>query len=543
MKPVDLIGWLGGLVLSGGDHHGRLMEVWPWERRFVRGVWSREGDAALSVGRGNGKSGLVAGVSSAVVDPEGPLHRPRGEVICVASSFQQSRIIFEDLLGFMGQRHNLEDRKVWRKQDSAQLAILEHRPTGSRIRCLGADPRRAHGLRPLLVLADEPAQWPANTADKMLAAVRTAMGKVPGSRLVALGTRSDSEAHWFSKLLKSAPYAQVHAAPPDAPPFRLSTIRRANPSIEYLPSLKARILGEREDARRDPDRLAEWKALRLNLGVSDTAVQVLLDADVWRRAVGEESEGRGGAVWGIDLGSGQAMSAVAAYYPSGRLEVVAAFPELPNLAERGLADGVGRQYVRMGERGELITVGRRVVDLRRLLSEALGRFGRPAAVVCDRWRDKELRDALEAIGFPQAALVIRGQGYKDGSEDVRGVPSGVFLRGGLRPRPACSSPRLWEKRGRLRIPRATRNWRRPRRGDVGGVRKMMLLLRRFWRWQPGTGSGRRLPPVLGGRRWCSWGGRIGGWRGVVGGRLGGGCWIGTGGGAVGAGGMATRWIT
>ena len=90
----------------------------------------------------------MGGIASAVVDPDGPLWGPRAEVVCIASSFQQSRIIFEDVLGFIGQRHDLENRRVWRKQDSAQLAILEHRPSGSRIRCLGSDPRRAHGPPP-----------------------------------------------------------------------------------------------------------------------------------------------------------------------------------------------------------------------------------------------------------------------------------------------------------------------------------------------------------------------------------------------------------
>ena len=265
----------------------------------------------------------------AVVDPDGPLHGPRREVVCVASSFQQSRIIFEDVLGFLGQRHDLGKRTDWRKQDSSQLAILEHRASGARIRCLGSDPRRAHGLRPSLALLDEPAQWPPATSDKMLGAVRTAMGKVPGSRLVALGTRSDDPGHWFSKLLGKAPYSQVHAARSDDPPFLLSTIRRANPSLDYLPSLKARILSEREDAQTDPDQLAEFRALRLNLGVPETAVAVLLDPDAWRRSEVEAEDGRGGAVWGVDLGSGQAMSAVAAYFPDGRLESVAAFPELP----------------------------------------------------------------------------------------------------------------------------------------------------------------------------------------------------------------------
>ena len=212
----------------------------------------------------------------------------------------------------------------------------------------------------------------------------------------------------------------------DDPPFRLATIRRANPSLEYLPSLKAKVLKQRQDARVDPDQLAEWRAYRLNLGVSDVTEQLLLDADLWRRAQGEEAAGRGGAVWGVDLGSGAAMSAVSAYFPSGRLEALAAFPELPSLAQRGLADGVGGQYQKMAARSELITVGRRVADVKALLSEALARFGKPVALVADRWREAELRDALEALRFPQAALITRGQGYRDGGEDVRQFSAGVL---------------------------------------------------------------------------------------------------------------------
>ena len=49
----------------------------------------------------------------------------------------------------------------------------------------------------------------------------------------------------------------------------------------------------------------------------------------------------------------------------------------------------------------------------------LARFGRPDLVVADRWREAELRDALEAAGVPPAALDVRGMGYRDGAEDVR----------------------------------------------------------------------------------------------------------------------------
>ena len=205
-------------------------------------------------------------------------------------------------------------------------------------------------------------------------------------------------------------------------------------------------------------------------------------------------------MWGIDLGSGAAMSALAAYFPSGRLEAVAAFPELPSLAKRGLADGVGSQYQKMAGRGELITAGRRVADVRALLSEGLARFGRPVALVADRWREAELRDALEALRFPQAALVTRGMGYKDGSEDVRAFRR-AFLEGRVTPVPSLLLTAAMGRLGRWPIRRGTRNCQRQPRGVAGGGLKTTRRRLRYWQSLPVTGSGRRGSPVGVGRRW------------------------------------------
>ena len=63
--------------------------------------------------------------------------------------------------------------------------------------------------------------------------------------------------------------------------------------------------------------------------------------------------------------------------------------------------------------------GRRVSDVPTLLQTVLASWGRPSVIVADRWRDAELRDALEVAGFPPAAFVTRGQGWRDGGIDVR----------------------------------------------------------------------------------------------------------------------------
>ena len=505
--PRALVEYVAGLTLAGGDHDGEPFAVLPWESRFLRGAFRGPGDAGLTVARGNGKSALLAAVACAVVDPAGPLTGRRREVVVCAASFEQGRVIFEDCLAFLGARYDLGDRVEWRRQDSANRATLEFRSSGARVRCIGSDPGNAHGLRPALALLDEPAQWAPATRDRMYAAVRTGLGKVPGSKLVALGTRPADSEHWFARLLATAQHAQVHAAPLTAPPFQRRTLRRANPSYDHLPSLRAQLAEEAVDARRDPDALAAWRALRLNQGTDDVSRSVLLDADAWRRATalpGPGGEDRGGYVLGLDLGTSAAMSAAAAYHRDGRLEAVAAFPELPGLAERGLADGVGRLYQRMAERGELIVTGRRVADISALLTEALARWGRPAAVVCDRWRAAELQEHLEGLRFPTAALIVRGQGYMDGGADVRDFRRAVL---GDLVRPAESlllTSALAEARvvsdpaGNSKLSKGSQGGRRQRARDDAAAASILAVAAGYRQWHAAPKSVRPRRSALAG---------------------------------------------
>ena len=412
----DIIALLEQLPITQGGRVGERLSVLPWQRRLIRGVVCNR-TAAISVARGCGKSTICAGLAVAAL--VGPLRQRRGEVIVVASSHAQARVIFEHVLAFLAQLIEKHPRR-FRIADSANTASIEDRQTGCRVRCIGSDPRRAHGLAPALTLADEPAQWEHTKAEAMLAALRTASGKIPGSRFICLGTKSSDSQHWFAKMLDGgAGYAQCHAARADDPPFQRRTWRKANPSLDHMPDLEAAIRDEARQARIDPASLAAFRALRLNQGTSDVEIQVLIDAALWascERVV----DRTGPLVWGIDLGTSAAQSAIAAYWPAtGALSCIAAFPCEPSLAERGLRDGVGGLYVECADRGELFQLGQRAADVSALLRAGMERFGRPDLVVADRWRESELRDSLEAANIPPAAFETRGMGYRDGAEDVR----------------------------------------------------------------------------------------------------------------------------
>ena len=434
-----VIDGLGRLRVTQGAGAGGPLSILPWQRRFLRGALSPDrGRAALSVARGNGKTTLAAGIAVAAL--VGPLSRPRGETIIVASSFQQARIAFDHTLAFLAPAM-AKIGEQFRVQSSGNIASIEFRPTGARVRAIGSDPRRAHGLAPALVIADEPAQWPVGTSEAMIAALTTGMGKISDSRLWAIGTMPADEGHWFRRMFgpDGCDYAQLHAAAPDAPATRAVTWGRANPSLSLMPELRKRIAAEAKAAAHEPGLLASFRALRLNLGEHETTRAMLIDADLWERLeTPDMPRSIAPRVWGIDLGGTAAFSAVASYDPrDGHLDAVAMIGDDPDPRERGLRDGVGRAYQDMVEEGTLVLARGRTVPAARLLEHAAALWGSPAALSADRWREGELRDALKATHIPPCPVEMRGQGYKDGGEDVR-----LFRR-------ACASGRVSPRKTRL----------------------------------------------------------------------------------------------
>ena len=310
--------------------------------------------------------------------------------------------------------------RIW---DTAQNAEILDRETGSKLKCAGAGPRLLYGRAPVLILGDEPNSWLHTQADKMVSALLTGLGKHADARAVFLGTRPGNTDHFFQKLLDgNADFSAQYAVPKELyenKPFTLEAIKRANPSLTHMPDLKIAIRKDAERAQKDASMLPAYLALRLNAGVSEIVESTLLEAGTWERIEGT-AEARGPVVWGIDLSTSAAQSAVACFWPqTGRLEAVSAFPEKPGLKTRGTNDGAGSLYETCNRRGELILAGQHSVDVPELLRVALARFGKPSQLVCDRWRIADLRDACAKAKIPLTRIIERGMGFKDGAEDVR----------------------------------------------------------------------------------------------------------------------------
>ena len=415
----QIIEYISKLKVTEGPLTGKPLTVLPWQKDWIRGSFAPEIETSyLSVGRGNGKTCIASALVVCTLMPDAPLFLARGLTVCVASSFQQSRILFEHVLAFLGDE--VENKKKWRVIDSPQQAMIEFRETKTRFRCYSSDFKRIHGIAPSMIICDEPAQWPENSGEKMVSGLRTSGFKQERFLMISIGTRPVSRFHWFSKGLDGGgDFSRNYSCTKDESPFLQKSWRRANPSMAHMPWMKRKISKLASEARLDPSMLASLKAMYLNMGCDDTEQATLLDASIFEASEGQ-AEKIGPCFWGVDLATSFSQCAISGWWPSsGRLEVVAAFPGEPDLGTRGIRDGVGDLWNECARRGELIQTGGAATDIKLLLAEAFKRFGRPKAISCDRWREKELRDCLQAARIPLTSLVIRGNGWKDGAEDVR----------------------------------------------------------------------------------------------------------------------------
>ena len=428
-------------VITEGSLAGQPFRVLPWQIDMVEGfVGNRR--TALSMARANGKTSFLAALACAALDPDGPLHINRGEIIVHASSLDQANVLFRHVKFFMEDITNTGkdgalDRKKWRVADNHHYKNIEYLPTGTSFRAMGSDSKRAHGRAPSLIILDEPAKW-VSGGEALYVAARTSMGKQPNAKMACIGTRPEDETHWFAQLLDSPDkftWTRSYHADKDDDDFAMETIRKANPSIDHMPAIMEEIESAIESAKKvGGTALSSYRALHLNLGTAETAArEMLVDLDIWKGLVltGDPNPREGPVAIGIDLGGGISMSAIAFYWPtSGRLETYGAFPAKPTLAERGRSDGVGSRYEKMLAAGEVQLYGAYETDNAAFLRDRL------ALVADHEWLGDPIADNFAKTSIAQAMLQLGrnpeavnhrrvGRG-EHGKEDVEAFQSEVL---------------------------------------------------------------------------------------------------------------------
>ena len=102
------------------------------------------------------------------------------------------------------------------------------------------------------------------------------------------------------------------------------------------------------------------------------------------------------------------------------------FGSEPDLQARALRDSVGDLYETARIVGDLIISGKRIPNIQQLFEEAEARFGgRPDAIVCDRWRVDELKDAFRRSVMAESYFDRSGARLQRWQRRRKGMAAGL----------------------------------------------------------------------------------------------------------------------
>lgn len=435
-NPADLaIAFLELLKIPEGKMAGQPIKLAEFQRRFVRGALA-EGVmiGVLSIGRGNAKTALSAGLSLAALmgiwDDQ-----PKREIIFAARNRDQARTAFQFLVGFIEGLPE-DEQELFTIRRGSKLEVEYEGNGGGLARVIAADGKSILGGAPTLALMDERAAWEREKGDNLENAILSGLGKRDGRALI-ISTSAPDDANTFSRWLDEPPpgtHVQEHRPAFGLPADDLASLLEANPgATEGIGSTPDWLLAQaRRAIARGGSALSSFRNLNRNERVSTEDRSVLITVDEWLAAEVDPDqlpERSGPCILGVDLGGSRSMSAAAMYWPdTGRLEALGTFPGAPTLADRGAADGVSGRYVEMQERGEMSVMGDATVPPGPWLAEIVRKLdgAEVACIVGDRFRHAEFVEAMQAAGLGRVPFIWRGFGWKDGSEDIERFRRALF---------------------------------------------------------------------------------------------------------------------
>ena len=378
--------------------------------------------AVLSIPRGNGKSSLSGYLLSRILDPEDELFQAGKESILLAGSLEQARICFKFA------RDILEPRGGYSFTDSHTRIGIRHKESNTRLRVISSSAKTAMGIVgcPLLI-GDECGSWEVNNGRLMFDAISTAQGK-PGSplKVIFISTIAPSDSGWWPELVERGSHDSVYVQKLQADPERWDSwpeIRRCNPLTKISPAFRAKLIEERNEARKDSRLKARFLSFRLNVPTADEST-VLLTTEDWKLMLPRPiPERKGSPIVGIDLGGGRAWSSAVAVWRSGRTEAIAMAPGIPSIRDQEKRDRVPKGlYQKLVDSGQLVIAeGLRVPKVETLVKAMKAKWGAPRFIICDRFKLNALRDAVN--GF--CPIVDRVTRWSEATEDVGSIRRGV----------------------------------------------------------------------------------------------------------------------
>ena len=409
-----------GVLRAWEDDMG--LKLLKFQTDFLAAVENPRYDiVAISGPRSLGKTFLAGLTLDRCLTPFDTLHRPGKEYILGSSTVEQARLTYRFI------REALEPSGEYHFIDSVSRLGITHTESNTKLRVISSNAKGAFGIVNVpLICIDEPGALEIVGGGMLWDAISTAIGKVGSPlKVVLCGTlapMANSAGHWWWDIVHDGTVGNRHVTyfHGDLETWdKWPTIRKANPLANIDAKFRSVLLAERDAARKDSRKKAQFLSYRLNLPTRDES-EMLLTLDDWKRCeVREVGKCEGRATVACDLGGGRAWSAAVAIFPSGAIDAIAVAPGIPAIEEQERRDRVPKgSYQRLVDEGLLLVPeGLRVPSPRQLWQAILAEWGKPHRVVCDRFRLADLQDAVKN----GARIEPRVTRWSEASADIRAL--------------------------------------------------------------------------------------------------------------------------
>ncbi|NBB47098.1 terminase large subunit, partial [Rhizobium sp. CRIBSB] len=424
-KAEQVIAFLESLPVTKGRLAGRKMKLIQAQHDFVQGVFATDKrgrfivkTAIISQAKGNGKSGLVAGLCLAAL--VGPLAEERGAVYSASIDRGKAGVVFEEMKAIVRRVPDFDER-INITDFHKKMLVLDGDGKDSTSEALSADASGAQGLAPTFWAYDELGEAKDG---KLLEVLLESDGKRIHTFGIVLSTQAESDEHPLSKLIDDAratedprTFLMIHEAPRDADPWDDETLKLANPAWGSYLDLEA-LRNARDRARRIPAFEAGYRRLRLNQRIDTRSDDRLVTAGVWKDCASPiDRKALAGKVAfaGLDLAGKNDLTALVLAFPSN--DVPACYRVLPffwtpegRMSQRTPAEQERfREWIAQGFMtlvpGDVVTTATIARDLVAICQEFEVR-----TINYDRWHIDYLKKDLDEIGVT-LPLDAFGQGH------------------------------------------------------------------------------------------------------------------------------------
>lgn len=426
--------------ITKGALTGKPFMTRPFQRDVIRAWYATDENGKrivrtglYTVGRKNGKTGLIAGLAAAHL--VGPEMVPRGEIVAGATDRDQSGIIFDELVALLDQKEEYREIVNIKRHEK----VIENLQNGSKFRALSSDAKKAHGLNPSVVILDELAQWGQGVGRGLYDALATSQGAWDEPLLLIIGTQAADDHDLMSNLVDYAKAVNagtiddpsfsgfIYEIPEELDVFDEANWILANPALGDFRTVEdMRLLADK--ARRIPTLENTFRNLYCNQRVD--AGERWLPLAEWKPCIDASLDINAcigqPCIGGLDLSSVRDLTSFALFWPkAGALKVWSWCPG-ENLREREERDRV--PYTVWAKEQFIIPTPGAAVDKKAVVYKIaeLCAVYQPQSIAFDRWGITEIQKIVKDEGINLPELVPFGQGYKDMSPATKAFEERVI---------------------------------------------------------------------------------------------------------------------